>query len=188
MRDDGRGDASARAAAPASGEPPALPLSPAAEAAAAARPDARGAAILHASCVALEAEGPTGAPVFAAALILGPSGAGKSALALELISRGARLVADDRCRVQAGPGGLVASAPATLSGLIEARGVGLLSLPALPEAAPALVVDLSVPEPERLPPLRRLTLLGHALPLILSPSPAALHALLRAGGRRFAPR
>jgi len=169
-------------------EPPALPLSPAATAAAAARPDAQGVATLHASCVALApSSGRAEAPAFAAALILGRSGAGKSSLALEMIAGGARLVADDRTRVRAGPGGLVASAPAAIAGLIEARGVGLIPLPPLAEAPVAVVVDLSRPEPERLPPLRLVPVLGVALPLILRPSAAALHALLLAGGRRHAP-
>ncbi|SFH69014.1 HPr kinase/phosphorylase [Albimonas pacifica] len=175
--------------APDGAAPADLPLSPAAAAAAAARPDAQGIATLHASCVALtpEAEGGEAAAGFAAALILGPSGAGKSSLALELISRGARLVADDRCHLRAGPAGLAASAPAAIAGLIEARGVGLIPLHPLAEARVVAAVDLSRPEPERLPPLRRLRLLGVDLPLILQPSAPALFALLLAGGRRHAP-
>ena len=82
-------------------------------------------------------------------------------------------MADDRCRVRAGAQGLSASAPVALAGLIEARLV--------------VAVDLSAPEPERLPPPRRLALLGVELPLVLSPSAPALFGLLLAGGRRRAP-
>ncbi|MEC9431991.1 MAG: HPr kinase/phosphatase C-terminal domain-containing protein [Pseudomonadota bacterium] len=153
-----------------------------------------GGAILHASCVA--AEGPGGA--WLGALILGPSGSGKSALALEMISRGARLVADDRTRLRAGPGGaLLASCPAAIAGLIEARGIGILRLEPAPETRLALVADLSAPPPARLPealrfdPPRGAGLPDPGLPRILcagSPgAAAALLALLRAGGRRHAP-
>ena len=112
---------------------------------------------LHASCVALEGR---------AALIMGPSGSGKSALALDLMSRGARLVADDRTEIALRDGHLVATCPPQIAGLIEARGVGLLRAEPLPEAVLALVVDLSVTEYERLPPFREFTLLGHPLALV----------------------
>ena len=188
----------APAGGPRPGDPPPLPLSPAAAQASAARPrlQDRGAeradgdpcVTLHASCVAVEtATRGDSAQGIVAALILGPSGSGKSSLALELISRGARLVADDRCRVRAGAQGLSASAPVALAGLIEARGVVLLALPPLAEARLVVAVDLSAPEPERLPPPRRLALLGVELPLVLSPSAPALFGLLLAGGRRRAP-
>lgn len=151
----------------------------AATAAAAGVPE--GAAILHASCVALASQDPV------AALILGPSGSGKSTLALELVSRGGVLVADDRVALIPGPRGPIASAPAALAGLVEARGLGILRLTALPRARLVVAVDLSAPEPERLPPTRTLPLPAGELPLVLSPSPAALFALLLAGGLRRAP-
>ncbi len=114
--------------------------------------------ILHASCVALGAR--------RAVLILGPSGSGKSALALQLIALGARLVADDRTLLRPDGASLIASAPATITGRIEARGLGLIELPHLPEAAVTLVVDLSEPETDRLPPRRMTRVLGHDLPLV----------------------
>jgi UPF0042 nucleotide-binding protein len=83
-------------------------------------------------------------------LLLGPSGAGKSDLALRLIDRGWRLVADDRVVLRAVAGRALASAPVPLAGLIEARGVGILPAPLLPEVALALVLDLAA-RPERLP-------------------------------------
>jgi HPr kinase/phosphorylase len=132
-------------------------------------PDAANAAdatggplVLHASCVAMD-----GAGEIRAVLILGRSGAGKSALALELMSRGARLVADDRTLVVRRGGALIASCPPAISGLIEARGIGLIRVPPLARARLALAVDLDEGEGDRLPPPRRMDLLGVALPRIL---------------------
>jgi len=114
---------------------------------------------IHATAVALD----PGRGV----LILGPSGAGKSALALRLMALGATLVADDRVELRLGDGGLIASAPAVLHGLIEARGAGILRATALASARIALVVDLGAPETERLPPMRHREILGVPLPLVL---------------------
>ena len=115
--------------------------------------------ILHASCVALNAEN--------AVLILGPSGAGKSTLALQLMAYGAHLVADDRVLLRAVGPDVIASAPESIAGLIEARGVGILNAAALPSARIRLVVDLSRDETERLPPMRETNLLDRFLPLVL---------------------
>ena len=114
---------------------------------------------IHATAVALD-------PV-RGVLILGPSGAGKSSLALRLMALGATLVADDRVDLRLGDGGLIASAPAALHGLIEARGAGILRATALEAARIALVVDLNEPETERLPPMRHREILGVPLPLVL---------------------
>jgi HPr kinase/phosphorylase len=100
-------------------------------------------------------------------LILGKSGAGKSALALQLLALGAGLVADDQTEIVATGPKLLARAPDTIKGLIEARGVGILRLPFLPSAEIALVIDLDQTESERLPPQRSVTLLGIACDLVL---------------------
>ena len=121
--------------------------------------DARGGDTIHATAVALGPE--------RGALILGPSGAGKSSLALRLIAFGARLVADDRVALRSEAGRLLAHCPAPLSGLIEARGAGILRADAEPEARIVLAVDMGQDEAERLPPAREITLLGIALPLVL---------------------
>ena len=80
-------------------------------------------------------------------LLLGPSGSGKSDLLLRLLDRGFVLVADDRVELDGG----VASAPPSLAGLLEVRGLGLLYLPYVAAAPVALAVDLSrgprLPEP-----------------------------------------
>lgn len=101
-----------------------------------------------------------------ALLLTGPSGAGKSSLALEMIARGARLVADDGVWVEPGPDGPWAVAPATADGRIEARGLGILRAPATPRARLVAVVDLAQEERERLPPERRVTLGGASLRLL----------------------
>lgn len=144
----------------------------------------------HASCVALD--GPAGP---SALLIVGRSGSGKSRLALELISRGARLVSDDQTHLRRDGAQVLASAPAAIAGMIEARGVGLLRLPAIGEAPVRAVADLDSHERERLPPARSVALCGVDLPLIFCGDDAgaaaamapALWALMRAGGVRAAP-
>ena len=83
-------------------------------------------------------------------LLLGPSGAGKSDLALRLVDRGWRLVADDRVVLTRENGWLWASAPPVLAGLIEVRGVGIVPEPALARARVVLALDLGLP-PDRLP-------------------------------------
>lgn len=62
-------------------------------------------------------------------LIEGRSGVGKSECALELIARGARLVADDAVEVRREKAGeLTASAPEMLRGVMEIRGLGIIDV------------------------------------------------------------
>ncbi len=134
--------------------------------------------LLHASCVAHRGRG---------LLILGPSGAGKSALALQMMALGADLVSDDQTLIWAQGNRLLARAPAQLSGLIEARFVGLLNAPAVPEAELALVIDLAQRETERLPPERHVTLCSITCALAYSSEASHLPASLMcylAHGRR----
>ncbi len=93
-----------------------------------------------------------------ALLIRGPSGSGKSQLALKLISAGqsgllpfARLVADDRIRLEACHGRLLVRAPDALAGLIEVHGLGIRQLPHEPVAVIGSVVELAAPDAQRLP-------------------------------------
>lgn len=137
-----------------------------------------GPQVLHATCVA--DDGGRGL------LILGASGAGKSALALQMIGLGARLVSDDLTALAAGPDGPVATCPSQAAqGLIEARGVGLLRVPALPRAVIRLAVDLDQVEQHRLPPQRSIQCCGCKVDVVFGPVrphlPAALWHLLRAG-------
>lgn len=98
------------------------------------------AVIVHASCVAIGAQG---------VLLLGDSGSGKSDLALRLIHEGARLVADDRTVITVKGNKLQGAAPTTIAGMIEVRGLGIIALPAKP-ASLVLAVQLGREGP-RLP-------------------------------------
>ena len=89
---------------------------------------------LHASTVALDGR---------AVLITGISGAGKSDLALQLIDRGFTLVSDDQTIVQKRGERLHASAPATIRGKLEIRGLGIVPMPAIEDIPVALVVELA---------------------------------------------
>jgi HPr kinase/phosphorylase len=65
-------------------------------------------------------------------LLSGDSGIGKSELALELISRGQRLVADDAPLFhRTGPDTLRGSCPALLEDFLEVRGLGILNIRAM---------------------------------------------------------
>lgn len=134
---------------------------------------------VHGACVMIAGIG---------VLLRGSSGRGKSDLALRLIDEGAVLVADDQVDLAREGDGLVASAPAGLAGLLEARGVGLMRLPAAGSARLALVVDLvEAPAVERLPDPDSAVLSGVALPRIaLAPFEASAPAKLRLAARAVA--
>ena len=80
---------------------------------------------------------------------------------------GATLVADDQTEILLEEGRVMARCPQNLNGVIEARGIGLLTAPASGPAEIALVADLGQPEPDRLPPRRKVTILGRELDLVL---------------------
>jgi serine kinase of HPr protein (carbohydrate metabolism regulator) len=133
--------------------------------------------LLHASCVAINNKG---------VLIAGPPGAGKSDLALRLIDEGAVLVADDQTELKIRDGGLIASAPAAIRGLIEVRHVGLLKLPHAAEAPIALYVELAGMDQklERLPGEEHIMLLDHPvrrlrLPAFAASTEAKIRTLLK---------
>ncbi len=119
----------------------------------------RTGAPVHASAVAVDG---------AAVLICGNAGTGKSTLALSMISLGAQLIADDRTLLTQQEDGLWLGCPDPISGLIEARGIGILRSPSIPTARLAAVVDLDQAETERIPAPRHLSLLGHSVPLLLN--------------------
>jgi HPr kinase/phosphorylase len=127
-----------------------------------------------------------------AVLIRGPSGCGKSQLARELIGMGGkvfggkafvftRLIGDDRVHLEAANGRLLVWPAATLAGLLEVRGAGLMRLDYEPRAIVGLVVDLAAADAERLPePERRRTEIdGVVLPrLAVAAGSAALPVVL----------
>src|SRR5262245_20850435 len=104
---------------------------------------------VHASAVLIGAR---------ALLIRGPAGSGKSLLALKLIEaaqsgllRFARLIADDRVRLEPCHGRLLARAPEELAGLIEVRGLGIRRMAHEPVAVVGGIVVLAAADAERLP-------------------------------------
>jgi serine kinase of HPr protein (carbohydrate metabolism regulator) len=123
--------------------------------------------LVHGTCVALGRR---------AALLRGGSGAGKSDLALRFLSLPAEaglalsLVADDQVEIAAnGEQALSASAPATLAGKLEVRGLGIVTVPHLAEASLVLAVDLVEPgNVPRMPPetAETVSIAGVALPLL----------------------
>jgi serine kinase of HPr protein (carbohydrate metabolism regulator) len=85
-------------------------------------------------------------------LLLGEPGAGKSDLALRLIDRGAKLVADDQVELTRKGDTIIASAPKSITGLIEVRGAGIFKMPIRKSVPVLLAVYLAKQEwIERLP-------------------------------------
>jgi len=141
---------------------------------------------VHATCVALRI-----GRRWRGVLLRGPSGAGKSDLALRLIETGGRLVADDQTELVRKGTSVMATAPARIAGLIEARGVGIAKLgrdQIVSQASLVLLVDLASPERiERLPEPQRESLLGIELPvLLLAPFEGSATAKLRLALRQIA--
>lgn len=134
-------------------------------------------ATVHATAVALGANG---------VLLRGPSGSGKSDLALRLIDHGARLIADDQTVLRRDGAVIRLSAPTTIAGRMEVRGLGIVTLPTVTAVPLVLVADLGDPvggDPvagDRLPAATSCALLGVAVPCCkLAPFEAAAAAKLR---------
>ncbi len=112
---------------------------------------------LHATTVSVDGTG---------VMICGHSGSGKSDLALRLIDRGAVLVSDDYTILTRSDGQLLGSAPSTIRGKIEMRGVGLIDMEFVEHIPVKLLIELDATVP-RFPDKRETrTILGVALPVI----------------------
>ena len=137
-----------------------------------AGPHGRPMVLVHASCVALEGKG---------VLLRGTTGAGKSDLALRLIEGGARLVADDRVALTSSGEALLAAPPARIAGLLEVRGIGIVSMEYLHRCPVHLAVDLVRPEAvERMPESATVDLCGHRIAhVMLAPFEASAPAKVR---------
>ena len=113
--------------------------------------------MLHATTVAKDGR---------AVILAGRSGSGKSDLALRLFDRGFRLVSDDQTMVHKASGRLIATAPPTIRGKLEVRGIGIVAVDPLDDVPVCLFVELAEAV-ERMPEagLERM-LLGLAVPLV----------------------
>lgn len=131
-------------------------------------------------------------------LLAGVSGAGKSLLALDLIEQAklrgeeALLISDDRVELSVDEDGLVMEPPATIEGMVELRGRGIIKLPYAKSAHVHLLVDL-VDDMERLLEESELTTRMHGIFVPRCPVPRRgvvdglhqrflVHAALRALG------
>ena len=80
-------------------------------------------------------------------LILGDSGIGKSECALDLITRGHRLIADDAVRIREVGDRLIGEAPESIRDFIEIRGLGIINardLFGVSALAPSTEIRLSI--------------------------------------------
>lgn len=113
---------------------------------------------IHATCIAMGGVG---------VLLYGASGSGKSDLALRLIDRGATLVSDDYTELSAEHGRLIATAPANIAGLIEIRGLGIVTVDHVDTIPVGLCLRLDSPV-ERMPPegFKRVSFAGVTIPAL----------------------
>ena len=83
-----------------------------------------------------------------------------------MLAFGATLVSDDGVMLSEGDAAPIARSPAPLTGLIEARKVGILKVPTVDSTHVSLIIDLDTIETQRLPPNRHIRVFGQSVPLL----------------------
>ena len=112
---------------------------------------------VHASTIAIDGR---------AVVITGPSGSGKSDLALRLLDRGFTLVSDDQTIVTRQGDQVIATAPPSIVGKLEVRGIGIIEMETVTDVPIAIMIELTS-EIQRLPDDDHVReLLGVRLPLV----------------------
>lgn len=101
-----------------------------------------------------------------AVLIQGAPGSGKSELALVLVDRGARLIADDQSRIWREGEHLLTAPPPTIAGLIEVRNLGLKPMDYISHIPAALLVTLDPEAPRWIESADRTSLADVVLPWV----------------------
>jgi serine kinase of HPr protein (carbohydrate metabolism regulator) len=136
---------------------------------------------IHATCVDIDGLG---------VLLRGPSGSGKSDLALRLIDAGAQLVSDDYTVLEVRGDRLIGTAPQSIKGMLEVRGVGILPMPVKARSVIAMVADLVTDgEIERLPDPDAAVIDGVVVPRIqVAPFEISAAAKVRLAAKKHAPR
>ena len=126
---------------------------------------------MHATSVAIEDNG---------VLIIGPSGSGKSDLALRLIDSGATLISDDLTFCKKKSGKIYLFSTKKIFGLIEIRGLGIITVPYVEDIELKIVVNLTEDKVERLPNQNVKVLMGSQIPLInINPTEASASAKIK---------
>jgi len=110
---------------------------------------------LHATSVAIEDNG---------VAIFGDTGSGKSDLALRLIDSGATLISDDITVFSKLEKNINLFGVENTKGLLEVRGIGIITVPYIEGIRLKLVVRLSDKETERIPKKNQISLLGLKFP------------------------
>jgi HPr kinase/phosphorylase len=111
---------------------------------------------IHATCIELDGLG---------ILITGAPQSGKSTLALAMIERGARLVADDQTIIWVKEEQLWARSPDVARGVIEVSGFGMIRMEDIISEIPVACAIRITPElTERLPVPEEWNLHGHPIP------------------------
>ena len=118
------------------------------------------------------------------ALVAGPSGSGKTELCLALLDHCrlwgefALIVSDDQVFLSAARGRLIATAPETIAGLVEVRGLSPQPIRAEPRMVADLFVQLVPPgEAPRFAEERMQELAGCSVPRLDLPANDARHAV-----------